>query len=587
MKFDDHFIDLVRDQTSIIHLVGGYVRLKKSGKDYSALCPFHTEKTPSFLVSESKQIFKCFGCGAGGDVFKFIMLMENCSFPESIRHLAEQSGVPLPQQGGKTSFESETRDRLLGIMEIATRYFQECLRQRSGRNDALNYLHRRQIEETAIDRFGLGFAPPGNQLLSLLKRKGFSAEQMLACGLLKEADSGQHYDKFRNRVMFPIRDLFGRTIAFGGRILGEGVPKYLNSPETSLYNKSKSLFALDVTREEIRRRNFALLVEGYFDCIVPFQFGIRNVVASLGTSLTQNQVRVLGRYTRKVLVNYDPDSAGVAAAMRSIDLFLEHGFYVNIVSLPKGQDPDTYIRSEGVAAYQEKIKSSLPYLDFALSRFVEEQRNPSSPKGKQEIVSRILPYLLKLSNKIERAEYVSRIASRVRVDENLIWPEIRKTAQRREGSRQTVLVAASGEATPAENTLLAALLESSHCDRVLKLLDTDLFEGLQTQAIFEKAFTLKKQNQAISIIKLRELLEGDEDLNLVERLALKSFQFSLSEEMILSSVEALRRKQYERISRQIQEEIKNEETQGREPVKMGELLRKKEEVRRKIELDLS
>ena len=587
MKFDDSFIDLVRSHSTIVHLVGGYVRLKKSGKDYSALCPFHTEKTPSFLVSESKQIFKCFGCGAGGDVFQFIMLMENCSFPESVRHLAEQSGVPLPQQVSETNSRGEDRSRLLKIMEIATEFFQECLRSLSGRNSALAYLRQRQIDDAVIDRFQLGFAAPGNQLASLFESKGFTPDELLACGLLKRADSGQPYDKFRNRVMFPIRDLFGRTIAFGGRILGEGVPKYLNSPETILYNKSKNLYGLDVTREEIRQRDFAILVEGYFDCIVPFQFGLRNVVASLGTSLTENQVRVLGRYTRKVLVNYDPDSAGVAATMRSIDLFLEQGTYVNIVSLPRGQDPDTFIRREGVAAYQEKIKSSQPYLDFVLSRFIEEQRHPSSPKGKQEIVSQILPYLVKLSNKIERAEYVSRIASRLWVDEDLIWSEIRKMARHREPSAQIRLSAVPAEATPAEKTLLAALLESEDANRVLDLLDSDLFEGLQTQAIFEKAFQLQQQNEAISIIKLRNLLDQGEDLNLIERAALRSLKPPLSEEIIRSSVSALRRKQYERISRQIQEEIKREENQGDETAKMGELLRKKEDIRRKIELDLS
>lgn len=583
MKFDEQFIEQVRNSSSIVHLVGRYVRLKKSGKDYAALCPFHSEKTPSFMVSESKQIFKCFGCGAGGDVFKFMMMMENLTFPESIQYLAERNGVPLPRQSMEKDSQQEDRTRLLEAMEVAAGFFEQCLR--SGAGDALSYLRQRQISEETIERFKIGYAPSGNQLLDQVTKQGISTEQLSACGLIKEVDSGGYYDKFRNRVMFPIRDLSGRMIAFGGRILGEGVPKYLNSPDTILYHKSRHLYALDVSREEIRKRDFAILVEGYFDCVVPFQHGIRNVVASLGTSLTQDQVKALGRYTRKVVVNYDPDSAGMAATMRSIDLFLEHGFYVNIVELPGGEDPDSYIRSEGAGAYQQKLKSSLPYLDFALSRFMAEQTNPSSPKGKQEIVSRVLPYLVKVSNRIEQAEYVSRIASRLWVEEGLIWSEMRKMARHRERPEQITLSAAPEEATPAETALLAALLEPNHA-KVLQQLDAELIEGLQTQEIFRKVLELGQQNREISILSLKGLLDRVEDVDLLEKVALRSFEPPLSDEMIKNSIRALRRKQYERVSRQIQEEISREEKQDAHSTRIEELVVKKEEIRKKIDVDV-
>ena len=458
MRFDDTFIDQVRNGISIVDLVGGYVRLQKKGKDYGALCPFHSEKTPSFTVSEAKQIFYCFGCGTGGDVFKFIMLMENLTFPESIHQLAESQGIPLPQSTKKSEAESVRRQRLLKILEMATHFFCQRL---EGKNAALAYLKDRQITQETIHQFSIGYAPAGQHLLQELTGQGFDVEEVLACGLIKEGNSGQYYDKFRNRIMFPIHDLSGKTIAFGGRMLGDGIPKYLNSPETALYSKSRNLYPLDMTRNEIRKRDFAIIVEGYFDCIIPFRFGIRNVVASLGTSLTESQVKVLGRYTRNVVTNYDPDSAGTAATLRSIDLFLEQGFRVNVLQLPTGEDPDVFLRKQGTEAYREKLKSSQSYLDFVLSQVMSQQRDSFSPKGKQEVISQILPYLVKIPNAIERAEYVARIASRLQLDESLILLEMRKMpARKRETPRFDYSVPVE-QGTRAENILLIAMLEEN------------------------------------------------------------------------------------------------------------------------------
>ncbi|MDA2937797.1 DNA primase [Acidobacteria bacterium AH-259-A15] len=579
MRFDDAFIDQVRNSISIVDLVSGYVRLKKKGKDYAALCPVHHEKTPSFLVSETKRIFKCFGCGVGGDVFKFIMLMENLTFPESVEHLAERHGIPIPRSSKKAEVKSEHRQRLLGIMEIATQFFCRCL---SSNDEALAYLRDRQISAETLKQFSIGYAPSGQRLLDELRKQGFTVEEALTCGLVKEGDSGRYYDKFRNRIMFPIRDLSGRSIAFGGRILREGLPKYLNSPETTLYRKGNNLFPLEVTRDEIRRRDFAILVEGYFDCVVPFQFKIRNLAASLGTSLTENQVRVLGRYTRNVVINYDPDSAGTAAAMRSIDLFLEQGFRVNVLQLPSGEDPDTFVRREGGAAYWEKVKASQPYLDFALCEFIDEQKDPFSPKGKQEIVSQILPYLVKIPNKVERAEYLTRIASRLQLDENLIMLEMRRMPQRKGGAPQLKLSPLVDRVTPAENTLLTAILDEDWAAIAYERLEPELFEGLRTEQIFQKVFQLKEENRELTAVRLRELVTDDADRDLIEGMALRSREFPLSEEMVRSSVQALRRKQYERLSRQVQEEIKKEERANSKSDRIDQLLIQKEDIRRKI-----
>ncbi len=586
MKFDDRFVDQVRDSVNIVDFINDYVRLKKSGRDHGALCPFHNEKTPSFWVSESKQIFKCFGCGAGGDVFKFAMLIENLSFPESIRFVAERSGIPLPKESPRSETANRDRAQLVETMQAAADFFSDCLRQHPQSGEARDYLKKREIEETTIETFGIGYAPPGSQLMQFLVKKGHPLERISACGLLREGEQGQHYDKFRNRVMFRIRDLRGQTIAFGGRVLGDGMPKYLNSPETALYHKGRTLYGLDRSRDSIRRRDFVILVEGYFDCIVPFQFGFKNVVASLGTSLTQDQVRLLARYTRNVIINFDPDSAGMSAALRSIDLFLEQGFRVNVVQLPGGLDPDTFLRTEGAAAYEQKLKQSVPYLEYALERFMQQQADPHSPKGKQETVSSILPYLLKVPNRIERAEYVSKIAARLRIDEKLILGEMRRVSRKGASGGDPAPLVAAVEISPAEVNLLNALLDEEFCDLVLSELDIDLIEGLPTQKVLGGVLALRKRNQAITIANLERVLTEKADADLLESVTVRSSQFPLSEEVINGSVEALRRKQYDRVSRQIQEEIRREEQQNRRSTRLAELVVKKEQLRKKLDLGL-
>jgi len=580
MRFDDTFIEQVRNGISIVDLVGGYVRLQKKGKDYGALCPFHNEKTPSFTVSEAKQIFYCFGCQAGGDIFKFIMLMENLTFPESIHQLAESQGIPLPHSTKKSEAESVRRQQLLKILEIATHFFSRRL---EGKKDALAYLKDRQITQETIHQFSIGYAPAGQNLLQELTGQGFDVKDVLACGLIKEGNSGGYYDNFRNRIMFPIHNLSGKTIAFGGRILGDGIPKYLNSPETPLYSKSRNLYPLDLTRNEIRKRDFAIIVEGYFDCIIPFHFGIRNVVASLGTSLTESQVKVLGRYTRNVITNYDPDSAGTAATLRSIDLFLEQGFRVNVLQLPSGEDPDVFLRKQGIEAYREKLKASQSYLDFVLSQFMSQQRDPFSPKGKQEVVSHILPYLVKIPNPIERAEYVTRIASRLQLDESLLRLEMRKMpARKRETPRFDYSVPVE-QGTRAENILLVAMLEEQWAASTFEQLEPELFEGLRTERIFQGIFQLKEQATEITTIRLREIISEGTDRNLIEEMALRSADFPLSEKDIRSSVQELRRMKDERLIRQLQEEIKAEEKEHSDSDKIAELLVQKETLRRKMD----
>lgn len=575
MKLNDDLIERVRNSVNLVDLVANYVQLRKRGQNHWALCPFHSEKTASFSVSESKQIFKCFGCGEGGDVFRFLGQIENLSFPEAVRHLAERNGIPLPEAQSGEGKQDETRGRLLEMMARAQDFFVSSL---AGHEGAKAYLCNRKIERSLIEDFGLGFAPAGSRLLELLNKQGFSDEEMSRGGLIRESSEGDHYAKFRNRITFPIMNLSGQIIAFGGRILGEGQPKYLNSPDTPLYKKGHHLYALNIARQGIRQKEFSILVEGYFDCIVPYQFGISNVVASLGTGLTRDQARLLGRYARKVVLNFDPDAAGVAAAMRSIDLFLAEGFRVNVLQLPAGEDPDSFLLKGGAQKYLELLKESAPFLDFLLTQFMAGQRDPFSPGGKRDIFSQLLPYLLKVPDRIERSEYVSRVASRLRLDESLLIREMRRNS-RFDGKQARLVPEIHREATLAEGILLGAVLEEDLIQDVFSRLDESLVEGLVTEKIFLAALGLWKRNQEINVIKLRERLEG-EDQELLDRLTMGLQVVPVSRDSVFSSLEALGDVQLDRLSRQVQEEIAREEKEGKDSSRLAELLKKKESLRR-------
>lgn len=579
MKFDDRIVEQIRNSINIVDLIGGYLPLKKQGQNHSALCPFHAEKTPSFLVSESKQIFKCFGCGSGGDIFKFIMLMENRTFPEAVKFLAERSGIAVRQSDESQSPRTHRTQRLRQAMELAGRLYRRFL-ERSGA--AKDYLRNRQINAETVERFQVGYAPGGGQLVAELRREGFTNQELMACGLIKEGRGGRSYEYLRRRVVFPIRDLQGRIVAFGGRVMGDGVPKYLNSPDSDLYKKGANLFALDQSRPEIRRRGFAILVEGYFDCVMPHQFGFRNVIASLGTSLTTDQAKLLRHYTRRVVINYDPDTAGANATLRSTDIFVREGFSVSIAQVPGGQDPDSFLRDHGAQAYLEVLRSSVPLLSFLLSWLIGQHKDPHSPGGKREIVEQVVPHLAAIANRIERAEAVSRTASLLRLDENLILAEMRYV--RKPQSRQ-LPAARSPRAAPvtqAEKTLVLAALDPAHGDRVFSEVEPDWFENLESGKIFEALFELNRQQRSLTVAAASERLDP-ENMDLLQNLALA--EDTLSDEIVFECIRALRRKHFENLSRQVQQQILEEEKNASSTENLQELLAMKAQIRKKIESD--
>src|SRR6266849_4423437 len=369
------FAERVKQQADIVRVVGEYVRLKKSGQNFTRLCPFHSEKTPSFAVHPVKQIYHCFGCGVGGDVFSFVREVEKCEFPEAVRVVAEKCGIPIPRPRERSPEERRENQQRAALVEMhreAAAFFMKQLEGTLEGKAARAYLEDRGLDAEAIARFGLGFAPSGGEVLYRHLKQKYPDKLIDVSGLVSRDQSGRLFDRFRRRMMFPIANEAGKIVAFGGRALGDDMPKYLNSPETPIYSKSNILYHLDRAKEGMRRQDLAILVEGYMDAISVARAGISNVVASCGTSLAESQVKLLGRFTRRVIVNYDPDTAGQAATERSLSLLLEQDFEVRVLALPsvgdKKADPDLFIRERGKDEYLKLLKEAPPYVDYLISR---------------------------------------------------------------------------------------------------------------------------------------------------------------------------------------------------------------------------
>lgn len=415
-------IERIREQADLVEVAGEYLRLTKKGKDYVALCPFHQEKTPSFTVSREKQIFHCFGCGAGGNVFNFLMAMENLTFPEAVRQLAARTGIAIPAVWQEDEQKrARLENRLWEMNALAGEFYRQCLHDRPEGAPAREYLARRGLQKETVLRFGLGYAPDGwDSLLNYLQGHNYSREEILSAGLAVLSERGRPFDRFRRRVIFPIRNARGKIAGFGGRILGEGEPKYLNSPETAVFNKRHLLYGLDLARSAIREQGFAILMEGYMDVISAHQAGVGNAVASLGTSLTAEQGRLLQRYATEVVIAYDVDAAGVAAALRGLDLLQELGFQVRVVSIPEGKDPDEYLRTHGRPAWDALVKGARSLLEYKLDQAAR------TTGDKKKILQQVIGSVARMASPVEQEESIKLIAARL----NLSWDAIKSELRR-------------------------------------------------------------------------------------------------------------------------------------------------------------
>ena len=413
MLYPQTFIDDLKRQADIVRVIQDYVQLKKKGANWMACCPFHKEKTPSFSVSPAKEIFYCFGCHKGGSVFNFVMEVERVSFPEAIRIVAEKIGMPLPKMvdDGRFQARRQEADDVIQLNSWAMEWWQQQLESSKEARVAREYLVGREITEETQKAFRLGYAPDSWEALSsFLRQKGATQQQIDRSGLVvKKEDSSGSYDRFRGRLMFPVLDVQARPIAFGGRALkSDETAKYINSPETAAYVKGRNLFGLNVTRDDIRRQGFVILVEGFLDLIVPYQFGVRNLVASLGTALTTDQAKLLGRFARKVVVNYDGDRAGVQAAKKSIEILLAEDLEVKVLVLPDNADPDEFIRKFGVTEYQRRRAQAQPHIQFVIENALRD-RSLHRPADKAEAVEEVLPYIKAVGSRIQKRVIAWRI----------------------------------------------------------------------------------------------------------------------------------------------------------------------------------
>ena len=515
------FKEQVRNSADIVEVVSGYVSLKKRGRNYWGCCPFHGEKTPSFSVNAEKNMFYCFGCHEGGDVFRFIMKSENCSFMEAVKMLAVRYGIPIPEKE-KTAAEirrDRQRKELGEANELAVRFYQSCLLRTQYGKPALAYLAGRGITQQIIEQFSIGYAIDNfSALTTSLGKRGCSTDVLIKAGLALPGKNGGAYDKFRGRVMIPIKDARGRVVGFGGRVLGSDMqPKYMNTGETELFNKRYLLFGLDIAVKNIKMLHQAIVVEGYMDAISLHAAGITNAVASMGTAFSAEQARILKRITDNVVFCYDSDEAGRRASVRAVSIAREAGLQVQVAGVPDGKDPDEFVRQYGKDAFLEVVRQAPDGIDFQIEATIR-QNNVTNLAGKVEAVSNILPFLLECKNEIEVAGHIRKLAQRLTIDEGLIADEYRKAARSKKPAAAVDMArAAAPEMVPTENqaetVLLAVLLE--HPDMAEDCQDTIEKVGFVHKGYSEifKAL-LSVQDEENPVERLTSLLD-DEQVSVV------------------------------------------------------------------------
>ncbi len=494
------FSDFVKSRADLAEIIGETVPLRKSGANWIGLCPFHAEKTPSFHVHAARQFYYCFGCQARGDVYQFLMQRQNLGFAEALALLAERYQIPLPRNPADDAAGAE-RQALWEISKLAAEFYRQCL-TRPEAAAVRGYLAERQLPETEWEFWGLGYAPEsGRALIGFLQARNQTPELAFRAGLVqRRSQAGEDslqppaqwtdaYDRFRGRLLFPIANESGKIVGFGGRALQSGSgPKYLNSPETPVYSKQRILYNLERARTAVRELGYAILVEGYFDCVRVWQAGFHNVIASCGTALTPSQAQLLARYARNIAVNFDPDGAGAAAAERSVGLLLEENFRIRVLELGGSLDPDLYIRRQGAEAYRQALAASPAYFDYLVRR--ARLRFPlATPEGKSAAVRMLLPYLARIHDPILRTATAEQLADQLHLDQQMLRREFMQGARERRGEWKPAGPAAAPALLPAEAVLLRAWAESESLrPQIAAALGegAPLLEGLASAPIFEK-----------------------------------------------------------------------------------------------------
>jgi len=576
-------IEEIRRRTDIVSLIGEYVTLRKAGRNFLGLCPFHQEKTPSFTVSPEKQMFYCFGCSEGGNAVTFLMKLNSLTFPEAVRQLAGKAGVVIPERpASREDKERRTlREQIRQANELAAGFFSSALRSKAG-EEAREYLRKRGIAEVAVETFRLGFAPDGWEgLLDFLGKRGISPRLAEQAGLVVPR-GGQpergYYDRFRGRLMIPIEDVDGHTIAFGGRVIGAGEPKYMNSPESALYTKGNNLYGLSRTREAVREKGFAILVEGYFDLISLWNAGIANVAATLGTALTRAQVDLLRRYTTRAAAVFDPDEAGRKALARSLELFLFGGVHARAVILPDGYDPDDFVRKLGREKMEELVAQAQPMVDYYIERIIGGRGTLEEDRDK---LREAVLFLCRMEDAVERNLFIKKLAETLNVDQEVLKVEVRRSLSHAPvppaGQRQRK---SAVDPDPLELSLIHMILERPalagkvarsgvlRCFQAeeLKLLGEKLLAAAEKEAMPDPSSLVGGMAEGPAREKLLALLMGE-----------SPYREEWADRLLTDAVRQIYRKWYKERHRVLRRRIEKAEEEGNEELCAG-LIRERERL---------
>lgn len=551
----DELIDEIRERVNITDVVSEYVALKKVGANHKGLCPFHSEKTPSFTVNDGKQIFYCFGCGAGGNVITFLMKATGMTFPDAVTELAKRAGVTIPEAAGRFAPQRNDRHEALYKINESTAAFYQSLLSESEK--AKSYLKKRGLAEETISDYKVGYGGDGwDSLYGFLSKKGSSLMLAEELGLIIPKKNGGYYDRFRGRIIFPISDIHGRTIGFGGRSIDGSEPKYLNSSESVLFKKSDSLYGITFARRWIKESDEALIVEGYMDLLSLHEAGIKNSVATLGTALTTGHLRVIKRLCSNIVTVFDADQAGVKATLRSIDLFITEGMNAKVLTMPEGHDPDTFVREKGAERFKKAIKSAIPIMEFFINEALRG-KNATEIQEKLKIIEEVFPYIERLSSRIEQEHYIKIVSERTGVKEDSLAREMRKRVG---GSPKKFDVKLSDKGTlsgaqTAEKKIIQLLLKYPELKE--RVAESGILGNFQSEPL--RVFGKKLLNMP-TVADPLSLFESEEDRGLYLRLVMEMLEVVEHEKELDDCIRSLKayrlKKEKEKLRKDMEEAVK-------------------------------
>jgi DNA primase len=582
----------IRDRSSILEVVSDYVTLKKAGKNHRGLCPFHSEKTPSFMVNEEKQIFHCFGCGEGGDVFTFLMKVGHFSFPQAMEELAKRYGVKLPSRELSTTQKKEMakREALFQINQIASEYFHDLLTKRREGEEGRRYLSQRGISQEVIAEHRLGYSTDRwDGLVRYLQEKKVSLEMAWELGLVfpkkKVGDSTLRegwYDAFRGRILFPIFDLHQRIVGFGGRVIREGQPKYLNSPESSIYHKGEILYGLHVAKRYAAEKDCVMIVEGYFDLLTLHQYGLKHSVATLGTALTTQHIRTLKRYTKNLITLFDADQAGIQATLRSLPLFLEEEVVGKTIALPRGEDPDGFLRKGNLEDFGKRVEQALPLIDFFFERLMKTT-DLKSVDGKVKVAKEGVALLAKIPDKIRRDFYVKALAERLDIQESFLYEMLRSSPKEPSKAGEDLRKSSMDKTFPKSEEMVVRLMVQ-HPEFISTLSKEEIFKEFENPILQKMAEALEDLYQRKGRLDLPEALANFEE-DLKGRLCEFAFQESGLEggdrgKILQDCIQKIREKRLKKEKGELLKKIKEAEKQP-EGKRLVPLLKEHQELAKK------